>query len=96
MIVTTFMVALVGLGMITSLTERPFELGVVHSIWYLNKPCCVAGSAVSVFFFLNPELKPLGMHEGILGLIVHIPVLLTVSLRGTPQDDDHVEGYVNV
>ena len=56
----------------------------------------VAGSAVSVFFFLNPELKPLGMHEGILGLIVHIPVLLTVSLRGTPQDDDHVEGYVNV
>ena len=56
----------------------------------------VAGSAVSVFFFLNPELKPLGMHEGILGLIVHIPVLLTVSLRGTPQDEDHVEGYVNV
>ena len=56
----------------------------------------VAGSAVSVFFFLNPELKPLGMHEGILGLIVHIPVLLTVSLRGTPQDDDHVERYLNV
>ena len=56
----------------------------------------LAGSAVSVFFFLNPELKPLGMHEGILGLIVHIPVLLTVSLRGRPQDEEHVEGYVNV
>ena len=56
----------------------------------------LAGSAVSVFFFLNPELKPLGMHEGILGLIVHIPVLLTVSLRGKPQDDEHVEGYLNV
>ena len=54
------------------------------------------GSAVSVFFFLMPELKPLGMHEGILGLIVHIPVLLVVSLRGTPQDDEHVEGYLHV
>ncbi len=56
----------------------------------------LAGSAVSVFFFLSPELKPLGMHEGILGLIVHIPVLLAVSLRGTPQDDDHVDGYLRV
>lgn len=56
----------------------------------------LAGSAVSVFFFLNPELKPLGMHEGILGLIVHIPILLTVSLRGRPQDEKHVEAYVNV
>ena len=56
----------------------------------------LAGSAVSVFFFLNPELKPLGMHEGILGLIAHIPVLLAVSLRGTAQDDDHVEAYVRV
>ena len=56
----------------------------------------MAGSAVSVFFFLNPELKPLGMHEGILGLIVHIPILLTVSLRGRPQDEKHVEAYVNV
>ena len=56
----------------------------------------MAGSAVSVFFFLNPELKPLGMHEGILGLIVHIPILLTVSLRGRPQDEKHVEEYVNV
>ena len=56
----------------------------------------LAGSAISVFFFLMPELKPLGMHEGILGLIVHIPVLLIVSLRGKPQDDEHVEGYLNV
>ena len=56
----------------------------------------LVGSAVSVFFFLNPELKPLGMHEGILGLIAHIPVLLAVSLRGTPQDDDHVDGYLRV
>ncbi len=56
----------------------------------------LVGSAVSVFFFLMPELKPLGMHEGILGLIAHIPVLLVVSLRGTPQDGEHVEGYLHV
>ncbi|MCY4573692.1 MAG: sodium:solute symporter family protein, partial [Gemmatimonadetes bacterium] len=56
----------------------------------------IAGSAVSVFFFLFPELKPLGMHEGILGLVVHLPVLIAVSLRGTPQDSDHVDGYLRV
>ena len=56
----------------------------------------LVGSAVSVFFFLYPELKPLGMHEGILGLIAHIPVLLAVTLCGKPQDDEHVEGFLNV
>ncbi len=56
----------------------------------------LAGSAVSVFFFLNPELKPFGMHEGILGLAVHIPVLLGVTLAGKPQDEEHVDGYVRV
>lgn len=55
-----------------------------------------AGSAVSVFFFLFPELKPFGMHEGILGLIVHIPVLVGVSLDGAPQADEHVDGYLHV
>ena len=56
----------------------------------------VAGSAVSVFFFLLPALKPFGMHEGILGLIVHLPVLVGVSLAGPPQDKEHVDGYLNV
>ncbi|MDE2806703.1 MAG: sodium:solute symporter family protein [Gemmatimonadota bacterium] len=56
----------------------------------------VAGSAVSVFFFRFPELKPFGMHEGILGLVVHVPVLLIVSLLGKAQDPEHVNRYVNV
>ena len=55
----------------------------------------VAGSATAVFFFLNPELKPLELHEGILGLIVHVPVLLGVSYLGEPQDDAHVSQYVD-
>lgn len=56
----------------------------------------LAGSAVSVFFFLLPDLKPLGMHEGILGLAVHLPVLAAVSLAGAPQDSEHVDGYLRV
>ena len=56
----------------------------------------VSGSAVSVFFFQYPELKPFGMHEGILGLFLHVPVLVIVSLLGKAQDPDHVDRYVNV
>lgn len=56
----------------------------------------VAGSAVAVFFFIFPEWKPLGLHEGILGLIVHIPVLLGVSLAGKPQAEKHVSAFVDV
>ncbi len=54
-----------------------------------------AGSAVAVLFFLFPEWKPLGLHEGILGLIVHVPVLLGVSLAGKPQDKQHVSAFVD-
>ena len=56
----------------------------------------IAGAVTAVFFFLNPGLKPLGLHEGVLGLLVHVPVLLAVSLAGKPQDEDHVESYVRV
>ncbi len=56
----------------------------------------LAGAAVSVFFFLSPELKPFDMHEGILGLVVHIPVLLGVSLAGRAQPDEHVDDYIRV
>ncbi len=56
----------------------------------------LAGSAVSVFLFLYPELKPFGLHEGILGLIVHVPLLIGVSLAGKPQAEEHVAGYVDV
>lgn len=54
----------------------------------------ISGSAVAVFFFLWPELKPFGMHEGILGLLVHIPALAATSLAGKPQDASHVERFV--
>ncbi|NNF29050.1 MAG: sodium:solute symporter family protein [Gemmatimonadetes bacterium] len=56
----------------------------------------VSGSASAVFFFLNPELKPFDLHEGILGLLVHIPVLVAISYLGKPQDTDHVDAFVRV
>ncbi len=56
----------------------------------------LAGAAVSIFFFILPELRPLKMHEGILGLIVHIPVLAGVSLMGRAQPDDHVDAYTRI
>jgi SSS family solute:Na+ symporter len=46
----------------------------------------VAGSAVTLFFYFNSALRPLDLHEGILGLLVHIPVLIIVShLTTDPQ-----------
>jgi SSS family solute:Na+ symporter len=42
----------------------------------------VAGSIVTLFFFssLGRDLRPFDLHEGVLGLLVHIPVLVGVSL----------------
>lgn len=39
----------------------------------------VGGSATSVFFFLNPALRPWDIHEGILGLVVNVTLLMVVS-----------------
>jgi solute:Na+ symporter, SSS family len=55
----------------------------------------VAGSAITLFFFLNPALAPAGVHEGILGLLVHVPVLVGVSLATAPQGADHVAVYTS-
>lgn len=55
----------------------------------------VAGSAVTLFLFLNPGLRPWEIHEGILGLAVHLPVLMVVSLMGTPQPEDHTQLFTH-
>ena len=54
----------------------------------------VAGSLTAIFFFLNPELKPFELHEGILGLLVHVPVLVGISYLGEPQDESHVASFL--
>ena len=53
----------------------------------------VAGWATAGFFFLNPALRPYGMHEGILALLVHVPVLVAVSLLTRPQAESHLRAY---
>lgn len=54
----------------------------------------VAGSVVTLFFFLRPELSPWGIHEGVLGLVVHLPVLVGVSLATRPQPAEHAHRFV--
>ena len=57
-----------------------------------------AGSATALFFFLSghfgQNLRPFDLHEGLLGLLVHVPVLIVVSLMTGPQDRAHSERFV--
>ena len=53
----------------------------------------LAGWATAGFFYLEPGLKPFGIHEGVLGLLVHVPVLVAVSLATKAQDEGHIERF---
>jgi SSS family solute:Na+ symporter len=53
----------------------------------------LAGWATAGFFWHYPAFKPFGMHEGILGLLVHVPVLVLVSLATRRQDPAHLAGF---
>ena len=53
----------------------------------------VAGAATAFFFWQNPELKPFDIHEGILGLLVHIPVLIGVSFATPAQAPEHLDSF---
>ncbi|MEM7280231.1 MAG: sodium:solute symporter family protein [Pseudomonadota bacterium] len=55
----------------------------------------VAGSATALLFFFAPDLKPIALHEGVFGLMVHIVVLILVSLLTPAQDPDRIEAYIN-
>jgi SSS family solute:Na+ symporter len=55
----------------------------------------VSGLAVSVFFLRFPELAPIpGIHEGLWGLAVNVPVLVAVSLATRPGDPERLRAYV--
>jgi SSS family solute:Na+ symporter len=54
-----------------------------------------AGAATSIFFLWQPQLRPLDIHEGILGLVVNVAVLVAVS-RATPvQPAAHTAVFVD-
>jgi SSS family solute:Na+ symporter len=53
----------------------------------------VAGGLATEFFRLYPAFAPFGIHEGILGLIVQVPVLVAVSLLTRPQRQEHLNAF---
>ena len=54
----------------------------------------VTGSLVTLFFFFTPQLRPWGLHEGILGLLVHLPVLLGVSALTRDAHPERTEAFL--
>ncbi len=53
----------------------------------------ISGSATALFFYFRGG-RPFDLHEGLLGLMVHIPVLIGVSLMTPAQDPLHVKEFV--
>jgi len=51
-----------------------------------------SGAAVALWFFVMKG-QPYGIHEGILGLMVHVPVLVIVSLMTERQSDEELERF---
>lgn len=54
------------------------------------------GMATAVFFVLRPELKPLQIHEGILGLAVNLILLVTVTYLTRPQPEERAGEFIAV
>lgn len=54
----------------------------------------VGGAAVTLFFFFQGHLRPFDLHEGILGLLVHSPVLLGVSLLTRDPEPDRAKAFI--
>jgi len=55
----------------------------------------VAGIAATLAFYLNSQWQVFDLHAGLLGLLVHVPVLVLVSLAGPAQDPARVDAYLN-
>ncbi|MGW8266777.1 MAG: sodium:solute symporter family transporter, partial [Longimicrobiales bacterium] len=54
----------------------------------------LSGSAVTLFFFFNRALAPWDLHEGILGLLVHVPVLLLVTALTRDPEPERAEAFL--
>ncbi|AKS42562.1 sodium:solute symporter family protein [Wenzhouxiangella marina] len=55
----------------------------------------LAGAATALLFFFQPDWRPFGIHEGLLGLMVHVPVLVIVSLLTPAQPAEQVRAYLS-
>jgi len=56
----------------------------------------LSGSAVTLFFFFNGPLRPWDLHEGILGLLVHVPVLLLVTAVTRDKEPERAESFLRI
>ncbi len=54
----------------------------------------LAGGATALLFFFNPDWRMLDLHEGLLGLLVHVPVLVGVSWLTAPQPAQQIADYL--
>jgi SSS family solute:Na+ symporter len=54
----------------------------------------VLGSLVTLTLFYLPEYRPLGLHEGLVGLAVNCVALVTISLRTKKRPGDRVEAFL--
>ena len=55
----------------------------------------IAGAVTTLFFLWRPQLRPLGIHEGVLGLAVNVAVLVGVSLATAAQSEPHTATFVD-
>lgn len=53
------------------------------------------GIIVTVLFLLNPEWRPVPLHEGIYGLIVNIILFVSISLTTQPELESRINRYIN-
>jgi solute:Na+ symporter, SSS family len=53
-----------------------------------------AGILANVFFLIRADLRPFEIHEGILGVLVNVGVLVVVSLLTPPQSEAHTAAFV--
>jgi SSS family solute:Na+ symporter len=54
----------------------------------------VLGSLVTLALFWHPELRPFGLHEGIVGLAVNCAALVGISLFTRPPPSEHVRSFM--
>ncbi len=54
----------------------------------------LTGTAITGLLVIQPQWRPFGIHEGLIGIAMNILVLVTVSLLTTPPDSTHVDRWL--
>jgi SSS family solute:Na+ symporter len=68
------------------LWKRTTAVGVIAGL--------LVGISVTGLLIMRPDLRPFGLHEGIVGLITNIMTLVLVSLATSPPRKEHVDSWI--